>query len=391
MRSNGWSHAREKAAWCVAAGAWLGLVSAWLGNWPAALGPSVALLGLSGAVAAWTRFAPGAQASATQGDVGAGQEAADCLSEAAALWLTHLHTAQTQMREATEELLAGFSDILTQLDQIVASGPQAHEQEASRAAVLVRCESDLNGLMENFAAFVQSREQILGSVQGLAQQSGGLQDMVEEVAKLARQTNLLSINAAIEAARAGDSGRGFAVVAAEVRRLSGESGNTGRRIGQQIDELRTQMGEALDCARSRAEADGQVIDASGATIQSVIHDVEDVVKQLHERATALGAHGESVRHQVEQMMMSFQFQDRVQQIMEQVNRSIEQAVQQVDGALRQGQRLDRARWQQLLQAGYTTEEQRAAHGQSGSRSTPGAGAQAASPAAAQQASELTFF
>ncbi len=365
-------------------------MAAWLGYWPAAMGACLVLLGLSGAVLAWVHAAKGA-ALASPADASAGQDAADCLSEAAALWLTHLQTAQTQMREATDELLAGFSDILVQLDQIVASGPQAHEQEASRTEVLTRCEADLNGLMQNFSAFVQSREQILGSVQGLAQRSGGLQDMAEEVAKLARQTNLLSINAAIEAARAGESGRGFAVVAAEVRRLSGESGNTGRRIGQQIDDLRTQMGDALDCARTQAEADGQVIDASGATIQHVIQDVEGVVKQLHQRATVLGAHGESVRQQVEQMMMAFQFQDRVQQIMEQVNHSIEQAVQQVDGALRQGQRLDRERWQQLLQAGYTTEEQRAAHGQSGSHGATAGGAQTPSTAAAPQASELTFF
>lgn len=354
------------------------------------MGASLTLLGLSGAALAWAHVTKSVQpVEAAVG--GAAQETADCLSEAAALWLTHLQTAQTQMREATDELLAGFSDILVQLDQIVASGPQAHEQEASRTEVLTRCEADLNGLMQNFSAFVQSREQILGSVQGLAQRSGGLQDMAEEVAKLARQTNLLSINAAIEAARAGESGRGFAVVAAEVRRLSGESGNTGRRIGQQIDDLRTQMGDALDCARTQAEADGQVIDASGETIQNVIQDVEQVVKQLHQRATVLGAHGEAVRQQVEQMMMAFQFQDRVQQIMEQVNHSIEQAVQQVDGALRQGQRLDRERWQHLLQAGYTTEEQRAAHGQSGNRAGTGAGAPTSSSSATQQASELTFF
>lgn len=363
---------------------------AWLGHWPAAMGAALVTLGLSGAVLAWAHAANGAQLGRPV-DASAGQDAADCLSEAAALWLTHLHTAQTQMREATDELLAGFSDILTQLDQIVASGPQAHEQEASRTEVLMRCESDLNGLMQNFSAFVHSREQILGSVQGLAQRSGSLQGMAEEVAKLARQTNLLSINAAIEAARAGDSGRGFAVVAAEVRRLSGESGNTGRRIGQQVDELRSQMSNALDCARSQADADGQVIDASGATIQNVIHDVEDVVKQLHQRATALGAHGESVRQQVEHMMMAFQFQDRVQQIMDQVNHSIEQAVQQVDGALRQGQRLDRARWQQVLQAGYTTEEQRAAHDQGGRGAATAGGAQTASTTATPQASELTFF
>ena len=384
MRAVGWTHSRQVKVWCLATLAWVGAVTAWVGAWPVLMGCSLALLALSGAVLAWGQGAakPNHSASAAGGD--AGSEAADCLSEASALWLAHLQTAQTQMREATDELLVGFSDILQQLDHIVASGPQAHEQEEARAQVLTRCESQLNGLMQNFSAFVQSREQILGSVQTLAQRSGGLQDMAEEVAKLARQTNLLSINAAIEAARAGDSGRGFAVVAAEVRRLSGESGNTGRRIGQQIDDLRSQMGEALDCARTQAQTDGQVIDASGQTIQTVIEEVEGVVTQLHQRANDLGAHGEAVRQQVEQMMVAFQFQDRVQQIMEQVNRSIEQAVQQVDAALRQGQRLDRERWQQLLQDGYTTQEQRAVHAQGGS------GVASPQPAA-QQASELTFF
>lgn len=105
-------------------------MSAWLGHWPAVMGASLVLLGLSGAVLAWVPAAKGAEL-ASPADASAGQDAADCLSEAAALWLTHLQTAQTQMREATDELLAGFSDILVQLDQIVASGPQAHEQEAS--------------------------------------------------------------------------------------------------------------------------------------------------------------------------------------------------------------------------------------------------------------------
>lgn len=384
MRAVGWTQGRQTVVWGVATVAWLGAVSAWWLGWSAVLGACLAVLALAGATLAWAHFAQGAGTSRSPAGEAVGNEAADCLAEASALWLTHLQTAQNQMREATDELLAGFSDILQQLDHIVVSGPQAREQEDARAQVLTRCESQLNGLMENFSTFVRSREEILGSVQTLAQRSGGLQDMAEEVAKLARQTNLLSINAAIEAARAGDSGRGFAVVAAEVRRLSGESGNTGRRIGQQIDDLRNQMGEALDCARTQAQTDGHVIDVSGETIQTVIREVDDVVAQLHQRASELGAHGEAVRQQVEQMMVAFQFQDRVQQIMEQVNRSIERAVQQVDAALRQGQHLDRASWQQMLQDGYTTQEQRAAHAHGGRAEVPAA-------APSSQASELTFF
>lgn len=370
-----WTARHQGACWAVASLSWLGSVLAAAADATPWMWACLGVMPVAGAAAWWGgREARSGDAGAAL--AGSSHVTADCLSEASALWLTHLQTAQHQMREATEELLAGFAQILSELDHIVAPCAQAQGQDDQRAEVLTRCETQLNSLMENFGAFVQSREQILGSVQTLAQRSGGLQDMVEEVDKLARQTNLLSINAAIEAARAGESGRGFAVVAAEVRRLSGESGSTGRRIGQQIDDLRDQMSQALDCARTQAQSDGQVIDASGQTIQTVIEEVDAVVSQLHQRASELGAHGEAVRNQVEHMMMSFQFQDRVQQIMEQVNQSIEQAMAQVDAALRQGKGLDRDEWQALLQRGYTTEEQRSAHG---------------GAAAKQQASELTFF
>ncbi|MGS0758881.1 methyl-accepting chemotaxis protein, partial [Roseateles sp. GG27B] len=75
------------------------------------------------------------------------------------------------------------------------------------------------------------------SVRSLAGTGQGLLTLVEEVERLARQTNLLSINAAIEAARAGPSGRGFAVVAAEVRRLSTESAQTGKHIESQVHDF----------------------------------------------------------------------------------------------------------------------------------------------------------
>ena len=70
-------------------------MSAWLAHWPAAMGAGLVMLGLSGAVLAWVHVARGVHpAGPVEGS--AGQEAADCLSEAAALWLTHLQTVLTQ-------------------------------------------------------------------------------------------------------------------------------------------------------------------------------------------------------------------------------------------------------------------------------------------------------
>jgi methyl-accepting chemotaxis protein len=198
-------------------------------------------------------------------------------------------------------------------------------------------------------------------VRGLAGTSTQLRDMAEDVDKLARQTNLLSINAAIEAARAGESGRGFAVVAAEVRRLSSESGTTGRRIGDQVASFSGLMADAVSRAEQRAEHDAGVIQASERTITDVVSQVDSTVSQLHQRAAELAARSDTVRDQVRQLMIAFQFQDRVQQILDQVVASMNHAVTHFQQALADGRPPEAAQWAALLSSGYTTRDQRAIH------------------------------
>jgi methyl-accepting chemotaxis protein len=306
------------------------------------------------------------------------------LDEAAHTWTAHLGTAQVQLREATGQLLEAFGQILEQLDTIVdphAGNTAAHVD--ARADVLEHCETQLRGLIENFQGFVQSREQVMGSVRKLSGASTGLGDMAEDVAKLARQTNLLSINAAIEAARAGDSGRGFAVVATEVRRLSTQSGETGRRIGERVDEFATHMQAALAQATRHTEHDAQVIRHSEDTIHRVVGQVDAAVNALNLRAAELTQRGVMVKTQVEQLMVAFQFQDRVHQIVDQVNASIHSAVACLAQALPAGQAPTAAGWQALLSAGYTTDEQRAVG--------PGQPQVRTAKAPRQAATETTFF
>jgi len=314
------------------------------------------------------------------------QALADCLDAAARTWSANLATAQAQMRDATDQLLGGFAQILEQLDAIVTPGGTQGGTAAAdgaldeRTAVLQHCESQLRALITNFQGFVQSREQILGSVRSLSGASASLGGMAEDVAKLARQTNLLSLNAAIEAARAGPSGRGFAVVAAEVRRLSVESGDTGKRIGDQVNEFGDRMRSTLDQAAARSTEDEAVIRSSQQTISTVVEQVDGAVAQLNQRAADLSARGQLVRTQVEQLMIAFQFHDRVHQIVEQVNNSITSAVGRLQQSLADGAAPSADEWQALLSAGYTTAEQRGGS----------AGSASAAPAASTS-TETTFF
>ncbi len=318
---------------------------------------------------------------------------AERLGEAARLWTAHIGMAQAQMQAATAELIGGFKGILGELDAALSlndgdAGP-ASRQLDSRAAVLQSCEERLSQLIEHFRNFVASRDEVLGSVRALDGATASLREMAEDVAKIARQTNLLSLNAAIEAARAGESGRGFAVVAAEVRRLSTESGDTGKRIGDQVQDFSGRMHEALGQAARNAKADAGVIQTCEQTIQQVVGEVDCAVTGLNERATELASRGEAVRLQVQNLLIAFQFQDRVQQILDQVGGSIAKGVERLQAALASGQAPSAAEWQALLGAGYTTHEQRAIAGASPkARAASATERQAALPAAQ---AETVFF
>ena len=303
------------------------------------------------------------------------------LDEAARTWTAHIGTVQSLMQSATNELLQGFAGILSELDLIAAppEGDASASELDQRARLLENCEDQLRGLLVDFQGFVQSHGEVMNSVRGLAGTSTQLRDMAEDVGKLARQTNLLSINAAIEAARAGESGRGFAVVAAEVRRLSTASGATGKSIGDQVEQFGTRMGEVLRQADQHAQSDAVAVQSSGQIVNDVIARVDGAVSDLNARAADLRERGLMVKAQVEQLMMAFQFQDRVHQILDQVRQSMSEAAQRLQEAVASGRVPDAAEWEALLTAGYTTDEQRSA--------TAGG----SSPAAASSSSETTFF
>ncbi|WAC71751.1 methyl-accepting chemotaxis protein [Roseateles sp. SL47] len=327
-------------------------------------------LAVGGLTAGWIVWGITAAALAWQGVQGRGiqsgepqaphasQDIASRLEEASRIWGTHVATAQTQLRDAVEEMLGAFSDILQQLDNLVGQ-PGSPSGDQDRLGTLADCDAQLRSLLDQFNSFVQSRNEILGTVRTLGESSGRLHTMAEDVSQIARHTNLLSINAAIEAARAGPSGRGFAVVASEVRRLSAESGDTGRRIGAQVGEFNQHMQQALQLAAQSASRDTDAIQASEETVSRVVAQVNATIGQLQQRSVEQTTQGERVKAQVEQLLMSFQFQDRVHQILDQLRESMQRAGVSLQQSAVTGTPPDPAAWSQLLSEGYTTAEQRA--------------------------------
>lgn len=133
-------------------------------------------------------------------------------------------------------------------------------------------------------------EELSNVVKGLGQRSHDIGNIIEMISAIAAQTNLLALNAAIEAARAGEHGKGFAVVADEVRKLAEQSANSTLQISElisQIQEETTHVVQTMSIVTEEVKEGMEVVTHSGDTFNEIHQSVDQVTKQMNEVAVAI--------------------------------------------------------------------------------------------------------
>jgi methyl-accepting chemotaxis protein len=277
------------------------------------------------------------------------------------VWTRQVHTAREHLTFAMDVLVERFGSMSQRLCQTMDPSSQSNGQQGLLTA-LTDAQNQLTGLLGELREALTLRSQLLEEVVAVTRFVDQLQNMALEVSAIARQTNLLSINAAIEAARAGETGRGFAVVAKEVRLLSTESAQTGERITQVIQ----QVSEAIQRTRGSYEAfaqhDNAMMDRAGNTIENVVERIRSTASDVVEGSQALLQEGQTVRDEINQVLVAVQSQDRISQMLQHASADQERLLAHLkEGAATAAQAFDPDTWLAQLRATYTTPEELAAH------------------------------
>ncbi|MGX1982269.1 methyl-accepting chemotaxis protein [Thermolongibacillus altinsuensis] len=188
-----------------------------------------------------------------------------------------------QNAEAVRSLAADTNYILTRAQQVT-DAAEVMTDEATKGATSM--EEMIQQMKTMNELVVQSSKWI----QALHQRSNDIEQMAKMITAIAEQTNLLALNAAIEAARAGEHGRGFAVVADEVRKLAEQSSVSAQQIRELLQEVQTDTAQsvtAMERVLHEAEKGVALANDTDETFARIRHATNDVTMQMNEVAAKI--------------------------------------------------------------------------------------------------------
>jgi methyl-accepting chemotaxis protein len=183
---------------------------------------------------------------------------------------------------ASEEMSSTSTDIANNCHMAAESSKKA-SNVASNGALIVR------ETVEGMNRIAEKVRNSASAVEQLGSRSDQIGEIVGTIEDIADQTNLLALNAAIEAARAGEQGRGFAVVADEVRALAERTTRATREIGEMIKNIQSETRQAVKVMEEGvSEVEKGTIGAarSGDALQMILEQINDVTAQINQIATA---------------------------------------------------------------------------------------------------------
>ena len=243
--------------------------------------------------------------------------------------VNQLNSVTEQTEQAAYEVTARLQtidEVVSDLSRFVATATAESANSVAESEAQI---GNNTALIEHLARFIQKRikesEEDAKTNAAIAENTHSLHSLVSLIRHVAGQTNLLALNAAIEAARAGEAGRGFAVVADEVRKLSYETEEAVKKIDDGINAVNQIIDSQLKSklAHSSIEEEHKTLEAFAEKLETLGQSYEQFTRREKDILEHINMSSEKLASMFMDALASVQFLDITRQQIEQIIQGIE--------------------------------------------------------------------
>jgi len=261
------------------------------------------------------------------------------------------HTLFTQLHDHTNEQIIGIKQEIKQTQDILAdainklvnsfTGMESHTREQQRLALELTDGHEEGAQQTTFEDFIHETSETLSTfvettvetskigmslvemMDNIKTDVDKIMGALDEIQAISQQTNLLALNAAIEAARAGEAGRGFAVVADEVRKLSSRSTSFSNLIGESMRTVNISVLDAEKAINAMASKDMNFALQSKTRVHDMMLNISGINSKMSSTVEQLSAISLEVEQDVRVAVTSLQFQDLSTQLLSHIQGRVE--------------------------------------------------------------------
>jgi methyl-accepting chemotaxis protein len=229
-----------------------------------------------------------------------------------------LSQVQSLLSDAIANLFSSFEGMhqLIKEQQSLASSVAIEDAEGSMQGSLSETSETLKALVGSIINNSRIGMELVEKMEEVSHQVTGILQVLGEIDSISKQTNLLALNAAIEAARAGEAGRGFAVVADEVRKLSARAEHFSKQIRGNVKQVHESIVDAEQSINKMASLDMDFALNSKNRLDAIMERVQKSNLDMTDVISRQGEMSGKVNEVVGGAITSLQFQDMVNQLLQ---------------------------------------------------------------------------